>query len=405
MNIFNRVFGKKEAVVIDSSEKLASFLGSWYDTSSGVSITPANALQLISVYQCVRVLAESVGMLPLSMMKEEGAIKEKAIDHNLHKLFTLAPNDYMTAQEWKELVIAHLCLRGNHYSFINRTRKGVSELLPLAPDSVTPKLNDSYQVEYKVKFKNGTVKTLDKSQVFHVKLFSIDGVNGLSPISQARHSLGLAKAAETHGASVFKNGAKPAGGYKTPGNLSDEQYNTLKTRMEDHQGSGNEFKPFILEGGLDWVQVSITPEDAQLLDTRKFQRSEIAGLFRVPPHKIGDLEKATFSNIEHQGLEFVTDSLMPYLTRIENRIRTSLLTGDDWKTYFAKFNVNALLRGDMKARAEFYTKLEQAGALSPNEIRAKEDMNPREGGDIYLTPMNMNVNGKKPEEEADDDKT
>ena len=165
-------------------------------------------------------------------------------------------------------------------------------------------------------------------------------------------------------------------------------------RFDEHQGSGNEFKPFILEGGLDWVQVSITPEDAQLLETRKFQRSEIAGLFRVPPHMIGDLEKATFSNIEQQGLEFVTNCLMPYLTRIENRIRSSLLNGNEWQTHFAKFNVNALLRGDMKSRAEFYTKMLQNGALSPNEIRLKEDMNPRDGGDIYLTPLNMAVNGQ-----------
>jgi HK97 family phage portal protein len=402
MGILDRVFGKKDAVIIDSSEKLAGVLGNWYDTSSGLQITPGNALQIISVYQCVRVLAESVGMLPLSIMKDEGVNKEKAIDHSLHKLFTLAPNDYMTAQEWKELVIAHLCLRGNHYSYINRTRSGVSELLPLAPDSVIPSLSNDYNVQYQVTFKNGTTETFDQSKIFHVKLFSIDGVCGLSPIAQARNSLGLAKAAETHAASVFKNGAKPSGGFKTASNLSTEQFDRLKARFDEHQGSGNEFKPFILEGGLDWVQVSITPEDAQLLDTRKFQRSEIAGLFRVPPHKIGDLEKATFSNIENQGLEFVTDSLMPYLTRIENRIRTTLLTGDEWKTHFAKFNVNALLRGDMKARAEFYTKLQNAGALSPNEIRTKEDMNPREGGDIYLTPMNMNINGQPPEEEADD---
>jgi HK97 family phage portal protein len=398
MNIINRIFGKKDAVIIDSSAKLAEVMGASYETTTGVSISPGNALQLTSVYQCIRILAESVGMLPLSMMVENGDKKEKAKTHNLHKLFTLAPNDYMTSQEWKELVIAHLCLRGNHYSYINRTRSGVSELLPLAPDSVTPTLSNDYLLEYDVTFKNGEFRTLQQSDIFHVRLFSVDGVQGLSPISQARHSLGLAKAAETHGASVFKNGAKPSGGFKTPNNLTKEQFDRLKSRFDEHQGSGNEFKPFILEGGLDWVQVSITPEDAQLLDTRKFQRSEIAGLFRVPPHMIGDLDKATFSNIEQQGLEFVTNSLMPYLTRIENRICVSLLQGDEQLTHFAKFNVNALLRGDMKSRAEFYTKLLNAGSLSPNEIRAKEDMNPREGGDVYLTPLNMAVNGAPQEE-------
>lgn len=398
MGIFNRLFGRKNAEIIDTPEKLATLLGSWYDSDSGVQITPSNAMQITTVYQCVKVLSESVGMLPLSVYLESGNSKNKDTKHPLYRLLKTAPNDYMTSQEWKELVIAHLCLRGNHYSYINRVNGKVTELLPLNPTSVKVEQASDYSLTYQVTFKNGTVGTLNASDVLHIKLMTIDGINGLSPIAMNANSLGLAKAVEQHGSSVFKNGAKPFGGFATEKNLTDEQYKKLQKNLVEHQGATNAFRPLILEGGLSWVKVDITPEEAQFLETRKYQRSEIAGMFRVPPHMIGDLERATFSNIEHQGLEFVNHSLMPYLTRIENRIDFSLLSETEQASHYSKFNVTALLRGDMKARAEFYTKMLQNGALSPNEIREKEDMNPRDGGDIYLTPMNMAINGQPVEE-------
>lgn len=400
MSIFKSLFGRKSTGSVDTSAKLAEMLGSWYNTDAGETITPSNAMQITSVYSCIRVVAESIGMLPSSIMTETSKGKDKAPNHSVHRLFNVAPNDYMTAQEWKELCIAHLMLRGNHYSYINWVNGKAVELLPLAPDSVLPKLTNDYKIEYTVTFKNGTTSILDASDILHIKLMSIDGVCGLSPISQARNALGLATATEKHGARVFKNGAKPFGVLKTAGNLTDEQFAAMQSQIEGYTGD-RAFKPLILEGGLDWTQVSISNEDAQFLETRKYQRSEIAGLFRVPPHMIGDLEKATFSNIEHQGLEFVQNSLMPYITRIENRVRLSVIPKADQSRYYLKFNVNALLRGDMKSRAEFYTKMLHASVLSPNEIREKEDMNPRDGGDIYLTPLNMAVNGKPIETEGD----
>jgi HK97 family phage portal protein len=406
MNLLSRLnpFSTKSAEIIDTPAKLAGMLGAWYDSDAGVTVTSANALQISTVYQCVRVLSESIGMLPLFLMADSGQGKDKAKTHPLYKILKTAPNDYQTAQEWKEMVIAHLCLLGNHYSYINRVNGKVLELLPLSPTAVLPKLRDDYTVEYQVTFKSGVTKTLEQSEILHFKLFSTDGVNGICPISMGRNALGLLKATEAHGSSLFKNGANPFGGFKTDKNLTEEQFKGLKDQLQEHQGSGNGFKPLILEGGLEWVQVAITPENAQFLETRKFQRSEIAGLFRVPPHMIGDLERATFSNIEHQGLEFVTGTLMPYLTKIESRINVSLLNPKDQANYEAKFNVNALLRGDMKARAEFYTKMLQNGAMSPNEIRAKEDMNPRDGGDIFLTPLNMAVNGQPIGENTDANK-
>lgn len=400
MGIFNRLFSRKSADIIDTSEKLAALLGSWYATDAGEEITPANAMQITTVYSCIRVVAESIGMLPSAMMVETQLGKQKALNHPLHRIFNLAPNDYMTSQEYKELIIAHLMLKGNHYSYINRVNGRVSELLPLAPGSVSPKLKNDYTVEYTVTFKSGETSILPFNDVLHFKLLTTDGVCGLSPIAQARNALGLAKATEKHGSLLFKNGAKPFGVLKAAGNLTDEQFDGLKAQIDQYSGEGV-FKPLILEGGLEWTQVSISPEDSQFLETRKYQRSEIAGLFRVPPHMIGDLEKATFSNIEHQGLEFVRNSLMPYITRIESRVRLSLLSELEQSTYFLKFNVNALLRGDMKSRAEFYTKMLQNGAMSPNEIREKEDMNPRDGGDVFLTPLNMAINGKPIEDSSD----
>lgn len=403
MGIFNRFFGNKSSEIVTSKD-LANLFGSWYDSDSGVQITPSNAMQITTVYQCVKVLAESIGMLPLSVFIEDGNSKNKDTKHPLHKLFKVGPNDYMTSQEWKELVVAHLCLRGNHYSYVNRVMGKVVEILPLSPDAVSPKLNDDYTVTYNVTFKNGVTKTALAEEILHIKTVSVDGLKGLSPIGQNVNALGLAKATEKHGSSLFKNGAKPFGGLKTSQNLKDDQYNRLMKRLENYQGADSGFKPLILEGGLEWVQVAITPEDAQYLETRKFQRSEICGMYRVPPHMVGDLERATFSNIENQGLEFVTHTLMPYLTRIENRVLFSLFNESEQQNRYVKFNVNALLRGDMKARAEFYTKMVQNGAMSPNEIREKEDMNPREGGDVFLTPLNMAVNGKPVEENEDANK-
>jgi HK97 family phage portal protein len=380
-------FRRKNTEIADTPDKIQSLLSalSWA-TDSGITVTPANAMQIATVFACVRVLAESVGMLPLNLMVERGRNRDKDTGNRIQQLMVRGPNDFMTAQEWKECVITHLALRGNHYSYISRVGGQVRELLPLNPAAVEPKIADDWTVTYKVTFKNGTVAVLGQDEILHIRLFSNDGINGLSPIAWARNSVALAKAAERHGGKFFANSAQASGGYKTAAKLNDDQYNRLRDALDSMTGEGAH-RGLILEGGLEWFQTTMTAADAQFLETRKFQRGDICAIFRVPPHMVADLEKATFSNIEHQALEFVQHTLMPYLTRIEQRLAKSLLK-DDMSRYF-KFNANALLRGDMKARAEFYSKQLQNGAMSPNEIRDLEDMNPRDGGDIYLTPMNM----------------
>lgn len=397
---FKDWFRRKNTEIIDTPEKLEKAFGAMFQSDAGIKVSPANAMQITTVFACIKVLAESIGMLPLNLHKSSGSRTEKITNTPLAVLLRDGPNDFMTPQEFKELIVVHLCLRGNFYAYKNKVAGRLAELLPLNPAATTPKINDNYEVSYEVKFANGTKETLPESDVFHVRLFTLDGVIGLNPIQWARHALGLARATERHGSKLFQNGAQPIGGFKTDKTLKDEQYNLLKKGIDEFVGEGA-YRNMILQGGLEWFQTTMTNEDSQFLETRKFQRSEICAIFRVPPHMIADLEKATFSNIEHQSLDFVRSALMPILTRIEQRINKSLTSDKD---HYAKFNANALMRGDMTARAAFYTQMVQNGALSPNEIRELEDMDAREGGDIYLTPLNMAVNGQ-PMKEGNSDAT
>lgn len=376
---------------VTTSAALAEYLVSGGQSASGKSVTPDSAMRVATVFACVRVLAESVGQLPLHLYERRDREQRKATEHPLYSVLRIAPNSYQTPQEFLEWLVACLALRGNAYAQIIRVRGRVAELFPLHPAAVTPELRDG-EVRYRVQLDGGGAEVMAASDVLHVKLLPLDGLVGASPIRYAREAIGLAMATEEHGSRLFSNGARPGGVLEHPGKLSDAAYRRLKESWEErHQGVSNAHRVAILEEGAKWQSIGMSSEDAQFLETRKYQRSEICGIFRVPPHLIGDLERATFSNIEHQGLDFVVHALMPYLTRIEQRIRIQLLRPEERTRYFAKFNVAGLLRGDMAARASFYSQMLQNGALSPNEIRELEDMNPREGGDVYLTPMNMHA--------------
>lgn len=393
---------KSDPVVIDTSEKLAAALGTGYETVTGQQVTTTRAMQMTTVFGCVRVLAESVGMLPCRLLKEEGRTRATAVNHRLNKLLSLAPNSYMTAQEFWELVITCLCLRGNFYAYKVYAMGNVAELLPLDPGCVKPKLADDWTVTYEVRFKDGTKKTLTQDEIWHVRLFSLDGLNGLNPIAYARQAIALGLSTEEHGSRLFTNGAVTSGALETEQGLTDEAFDRLKTQFSgEHIGVANAYKPMILEMGLKWKPISLNSEDSQFLETRKMQRDEICAIFRVPPHLVASLDKATFNNVENLGLSFVNYSLIPYLTRIESRIRVGLLSEKDQANHYAKFNAGALLRGDLKGRYESYGKGIQWGILSPNDCRDLEDLNPREGGDIYLTPLNMTTNP----EAQDADKT
>lgn len=384
---------KSAPTIISSADDLARFFGAEYVQGGDRPVTPLRAMQQSTVFACVRVLAESMGMLPCRLYEKKGKSKLAAEDHKLHDLLYTAPNDYMTSQEFWELLMVCLCLRGNFYAYKVYALGQLVELLPLDPSSVTPRLNDDWTVEYQVSFEKGGLKTLSQDEIWHVRLFTLDGLTGLNPVAYARKCIGLGLDTEEHGSKLFKNGAVTSGVLETEEELSDIAFNRLKKEFtENYTGLTNVYKPMILEKGLKWKPTALNLEDSQFLETREYQKNEICGLFRVPPHLVASMEKMTLNNIEHMGMSFVNYSLVPYMTRIESRIKVGLLSKKDQKTHYAKFNAGALLRGDLKTRYEAYGKGIQWGWLSPNDARELEDMNPRDGGDIYLTPMNMTTN-------------
>ncbi len=387
---FSGLFQRKSDAPVTTPAELADAIGLSYDTYTGKQIRSQRAMRLTAVFSCVRVLAESVGMLPCNLYHLNGSLKQRATGERLHKLISTHPNGYMTPQEFWELVVTCLCLRGNFYAYKVKAFGEVAELLPVDPGCVVPKLNSSWEPIYQVTFPDGSTDVLSQEDIWHVRTLTLDGLVGLNPIAYAREAISLAAATEEHGARLFSNGAVTSGVLRTEQTLSDQAYERLKKDFEErHTGLGNAHRPMILEMGLDWKSMALNAEDSQFLETRKFQLEEICRLFRVPLHMVQNTDRATFNNIEELGLGFINYSLVPYLTRIEQRINTGLVRKSKQGVYYAKFNAGALLRGDMKSRFEAYATGINWGIYSPNDCRDLEDMNPRPGGDVYLTPMNM----------------
>jgi len=366
-----------------------------YDTLVGRNITEDVALQITAVYACVRILAETLASLPLvtyRRMKPKG--KERAPEHYLYPLLHSLPNPEMTSFNFREALMGHVALRGNCYAEVVLNRGGeVTELWPLRVDKMERiereggRLKYFYRVPDKV---GGDLKRLDMSQVFHVRGLSSNGIIGYDPIRQARQALGLSLASEEFGARFFGNGAKPGMVLRHPGTLSQPAHDRLKESWENrHQGLENAHRIAILEEGLDIKEVGLAPDQAQFLQTRKFQLAEVARWYRIPPHMLADLERATFSNIEHQSLEFVIHTMRPWLVRWEQEITRTLLTEKERARYFAEFLVDGLLRGDIQSRYQAYATGRQNGWLSANDVRELENMNPIEEGDVYLVPLNM----------------
>lgn len=408
MNILKKWFGRKsnDPPTALTPEVIAEMRGLTYDSYTGRQVTTLRAMQMTAVFGCVRVLSESVGMLPCSLFQRTDKGKFPAVKERLYKLLSLKPNGYMTPQEFWELVMVCLCLRGNFYAYKVKAFGEVVELLPLNPDSVTPQLNERWEPVYSVTFPDGSRDVLTQEEIWHVRIFTLDGLKGVNPVAFARHAIALGLATEEHGSRLFGNGAITSGTLETDQLLSDEAFARLKSEFhEEHQGLGNAHKPLILEQGLKWKSISLNAEDAQFLETRKFQLEEICRMFRVPQHLVQNTDRATFSNIENLGRGFINYSLIPYLTRIEQRINIGLVKSDNIGEFYAKFNAGALLRGDTKSRFDSYKTAIQWGIYSPNECREFEDMNPREGGDMYLTPMNMTTDPNEDKEEAPKDDT
>ena len=373
------------------------FLGG---STSGKTVTERSAMQITAVYSCVRILAEAIAGLPLHLYtyKEDGG-KEKAIGHPLYLLLHDEPNPEMSSFVFRETLMTHLLLWGNAYAQIIRNGKGeVVALYPLMPNRMTVDRDSSGQLFYSYQMNNSDAPTmkagtviLKPSDVLHIPGLGFDGLVGYSPIAMAKNAIGLAIATEEYGAKFFANGATPGGLLEYPGTVKDPD-RVRESWNKGFSGSQNAGKVAILEEGMKYTPISIAPEQAQFLETRKFQINEIARIFRVPPHMVGDLEKSSFSNIEQQSLEFVKYTLDPWVVRWEQSLSRALFTPEEKKQYFFKFNVEGLLRGDYQSRMNGYATARQNGWMSANDIRELENLDripAEEGGDLYLINGNM----------------
>jgi len=355
-------------------------------------------MRFSAVYSCVRVIAETLATVPIILYRRKGDAKERDVNHPLYSLLHDYPNAWQTAFEFKEMLAMHICLRGNAYAEIIRNGGGQPEqLIPLHPDRVSPYLIEGQRV-YKYWPPDGTTRILMPGEMFHVPGLSFDGVSGLNPIEYQRDTIGDAIATREYGSKVFNNGAMVSGILKHPSHLSAEATQRLAKQIKDkYEGAANAGKTLILEEGMDFSKLGMTSQDAQFLENKKFQISDIARIFRVPPHLIGDLDRATFSNIEQQSLEFVQYTMLPWFTRFEQAVKRDLILKNN---QFAEFLMDVMLRGDIKSRYDAYAVGRNWGWLNANEIRARENMNPVENGDIYLQPLNMQPAGQFDAEKA-----
>lgn len=377
------------------------------NSNSGVQVDELRALQTSAVYACVKILAETVASLPLHLFKKgKGGKSEMAEQHPLFSCLYEMPNDEMTSFEFREMMMTSLLLWGNAYARKIRKNGHVTELWYLKPQLMTVE-RDTQTGRIKYTYSDDiTNQTYEykPEQIFHIKGLSLDGVTGLSPISQAREAVGLSLATEEYGAKFFGNGARPGGVLEHPGILKDPE-KLRESWNKVYQGTRNSHKVAVLEEGMKYHTIGIAPEDAQFLETRKYQVNEICRIFRVPPHLVGDLERATFSNIEHQSIEFVQHTIRPWLVRWEQAISRSLLDEKERLLYFSRFNVDGLMRGDYKSRMEGYAIGRQNGWLSANDIRHLEDLPPipkEQGGDAYLVNGNMTAVSKENKEGGSD---
>lgn len=377
---------KAETLTLTSNARIIA--GSRPSTS-GINVNAETALRFSAVWACVQVLAQDVAKLPLIMYRRtaDGG-KERATDHPLYWLLHDQPNGWQTSFEWRQQKQAHVELRGNAYSYVNRYRGEVRELIPLPPADVTVEQDDRHRVTYKVRRQRGNPDVYPASDILHVRGLSTDGLNGLSPVTAAREGIGLGLVAEKHGGRLFANGARPGAVLKHPSTLSEEAAERLKNRVEAATTGDNAFRLLFLEEGVELESVGLSSEDAEWLASRKFQIEDVARFYRVPLHKIGNLDRATNNNIEHQSLEYVIDSLLSRLNAWEQRLKMTLLTPAERREFYFEFLVDGLLRGDNKSRWEAYRLARLSGAISPNEIRSRENMNPYEGGDGYVRESN-----------------
>jgi HK97 family phage portal protein len=399
MNPFKGLFHSRDKPYNRSGGTLGFLFGG---TTSGKAVNERTAMQTSAVYACVRILSESIAGLPLHVYRyNTNGGKERVADHPLYRLLHDEPNPEMTSFVFRETLMAHLLLWGNAYAQIIRNGRGQPiALYPLLPNKMEVSRSKGGELLYTyyrdadesgIRPQSGAF-TLRKDDVLHIPGLGFDGLVGYSPIAMAKNAIGMALATEDYGAAFFANGANPGGVLEHPGVIKPEQADRLRESWQSQFGGANAHKVAVLEEGLKFHQMSIPPEQAQFLETRKFQINEIARIFRVPPHMVGDLEKSSFSNIEQQSLEFVKYTLDPWVVRWEQSLCQALLLSSEKNAVLIKFNLDGLLRGDYQSRMQGYSVGIQNGFMSVNDVRGLEDLNllpEADGGDLHVLNGNM----------------
>ena len=368
-------------------------LGSVYNSSSGVKVSEDNSIGLTAVWAAVRVLSETISSLPLNVYRKD-ADGSKYVDEKipLNLLLSVSPNTKYTSYTWRNTLMNSLLLWGNAYCFIDRNGGGRPVSLELLdPEKVEPFLGENDgEIYYKVKDKG----TYSSMEMLHIVGFSFNGLVGKSPIQACKEAIGFGLASQTFGSNFFQ-GANLSGVLEHPGVLTDDAANRLRSSWASRYGGLNaSHQTAVLENGTKFKPIAMPLADAEFISARNFSVQEISRLFRVPPHMIGDLSRSTYSNIEQQSLEFAKYSLTPYLINWEQELNRKLLTIKEQTTHFCKFRTADLLRADANSRADYYRKLFEVGALSPNEIRSMEDMNKIADGDDHFVPLNLGEVGQ-----------
>ena len=396
MGLIARIRGAMtpQAQAIQTSHDLAEFLRAGQQTWSGIEVTPEEAMRYAPFGTAIRVISESVAQLPFHVHErsgEDGREREVRRDHPVDRVFNRKPNSWQAPFEFREWATRHAAATGDAFALKVMVDSGrvLRELVPIHPARVMVEQDSDFAVTYRVTMQDNSQRTFGQRDIFHLRGPSDDGVTGVNMVHRHKEAIALGLAQDRHAATLFGNGAQPSGVLKTPNKLSDKAWEHLRRWFTESTSGNNANSLAVLEEGLEFQARGMTSEAAQLLESRKLQRSVVASILRIPPHLIGDLERATFSNIEELARSFVDYTLMPWLDRWEQAVDTQLMGEVERGRVYTKHNVNSLLRGNAQQRAEFYNAGIQNGWLSPNEAREKEDMNPRDGGDEFKPAENL----------------
>ena len=368
---------------------------------SGESVNEASAMKLAAVYAAIGVLSRSLGQLPLHVMRRLDGKVTRGTDHPLYYILHDEPNKWQTSYDWRETSMYHVSGWGNSYNYINRDRKGeIKSLEIIRPWEAGLIETGSQRYVYSVSNDDLGLKSVQLDDMLHIKALGSCGKTGISPIRQCSESFALGLATQKYGNKFFGGGGRPTAIVGTKGILNKESWGFLKTAWDTAKNKlrDEDNNTLLLPADIEYKQLTIAPEDAQFLETRKFSRSEIAGIYNVPAHMVNDLEHATFSNISEQAIQFVRHTMMPWIVKYEQEYNRKLFTRAERAAgYYVKFNLNGLLRGTAKDRAELYSKAIRDGWMNRNEVRSLEEMNQADGLNEFILSADLQPPTSEPE--------